>query len=122
MSGTLSQDVPRIHLPSVTMMNPAIRHVGDIWNGRVRLSRLLWREMLVFGTAINLCAMTLTLTLAGLNAPTPWVLLAWLACWPLNAFLCISVWHTAGVQRRPLALSLVAPPLATVWMLVVSVL
>lgn len=104
------------------MTNLAIQHARDIWNGRVRLDRLLWREMLVCGTVLNLCAMGLTLSLAGLNVPTPWVLLAWLACWPLNAFLCISVWHTAGVQRRPLALSLVAPPLATVWMVVVSVL
>jgi hypothetical protein len=84
------------------------------WRGQVPLPRLLWREMLGWGTAINLgfSALALALLAAGVSAgvavavhfaPVPW-----------NLFLVAAVWRHA--QSRAFSRAL-----AAVWLLAMTV-
>ena len=95
-----------------------VRHGRDAWHGRVPLARLCLVDMLIWGTIVNLTTSGISLALLAAGAPVPLVLLVWVACWPLNAFLCLSVWRTAAM--RPGRWSGFAGPFATLWTVAIS--
>jgi len=67
------------------------------WRGDVPAGRILFVDMLVAGTAINLAATFASLMVLGLKFP-PWAAMAVYALpIPYNIFLTISLWRaTAG--------------------------
>lgn len=66
---------------------------ADRWQGRVSLSRLFWRDMVMVGSAINLAAGFVVLMLIaqgvslGLSVALHFLFL------PYNLFLAIAVWR-----------------------------
>jgi hypothetical protein len=65
------------------------------WRGEAPLDRLFWRDMVVFGTLLNLLTTAVALLLLGLKAPLWVVLAAHLSPLPYNIFLLAAVWRTA---------------------------
>ena len=89
------------------------------WSGERPLAALFWRDMLLWGTLINLAATLAGALLLGFKAP------AWLAATvhfsplPWNLFLLAAVWRSAERLRAARAFGWQA--LATVWFLAATV-
>ena len=64
------------------------------WHGETNLQVLLWRDMLVFGTLINLLAGFAALILLTQNVAPIWALSVHLAPVPYNIFLLLSMWRS----------------------------
>ncbi|WP_062215192.1 hypothetical protein [Aureimonas sp. AU20] len=94
--------------------------IDQRWRGHVPLARLLFVDMLVWGTILNLTTTGASLILLAYDAPIWAVIAVWLSSWPCNAFLCLSVWRTADRAKRGV-LPVLAGPLATIWALGISV-
>lgn len=82
------------------------------WNGQVPWPTLFWRDMLGFGTAINLAATLLALVAAIQDAPFGLVALLHFAPLPYNFFLFGALWRA---PRRPA----VAVAVALAWFVAV---
>lgn len=65
------------------------------WHGEVPLGTLFWRDMVGYGTAINIATMLFALLLLGMRAEKPLVLAVYFAAVPYNIFLF------ACLCRRP---------------------
>jgi len=70
-------------------LNPArpIGFLAERWQGTVPSAVLLWRDMIVVGSAVNVAATFLALMLAALGAPIGWVVAVHFAPVPYNVFL-----------------------------------
>lgn len=60
------------------------------------LTQLVWRDMLLIGTAINVLATVLALTLFAARAPTALAAAVHFLPVPFNVFVCLVVWRRAG--------------------------
>lgn len=65
------------------------------WRGEAPLDRLFWRDMVLFGTILNLITTAAAILLLGLKAPMAAVLAVHFSPLPYNIFLFASVWRTA---------------------------
>ncbi len=65
------------------------------WRGEAPLDRLFWRDMVLFGTLLNLLTTAAAILLLGLKAPLAAVLAVHFLPLPYNIFLFASVWRTA---------------------------
>jgi hypothetical protein len=65
------------------------------WRGEAPLDRLFWRDMLLFGTLLNLLTTAAAILLLGFKAPLVVVLAMHFLPLPYNIFLFASVWRTA---------------------------
>jgi hypothetical protein len=65
------------------------------WQGLTPLDRLFWRDMVVFGTAINVASSVVALIQLGLKLPLAAVLAVHFAPVPYNIFLTLAVWRIA---------------------------
>jgi hypothetical protein len=65
------------------------------WRGEAPLDRLFWRDMVLFGTLLNLATTAAALVLLELKFPLPVVLAVHLSPLPYNIFLLAAVWRTA---------------------------
>jgi hypothetical protein len=65
------------------------------WRGEAPLDRLFWRDMLLFGTLLNLLTTAVAIVLLGLKAPMVAVLGVHFLPLPYNIFLFASVWRNA---------------------------
>ncbi len=75
---------------------PGVRYFSDRWNGQVPWSVLLWRDMLGWGTAINLLATALAVVAAIHDAALGLVALLHFAPAPYNFFLFAALWRMPG--------------------------
>ena len=73
------------------------------WRGSVPLGLLLWRDMLLYGTTINVAAAFFGLVLFASNAPTALAATVYFAPVPFNVFLFVALWKTAAGAEEPLA-------------------
>ena len=62
--------------------------------GEVLLATVFWRDMILFGTAINIAAAFTALMLLAAEFSTPVVLSVFFAPMPWNLFLVFSVWRS----------------------------
>jgi hypothetical protein len=69
-------------------------YFGDRWRGRVTWRELLWRDMLVVGTLINLAATLLAIVAAIQGATTAVVALVHFAPLPYNLFLFAALYRS----------------------------
>ncbi len=84
------------------------------WHGQLPLPRLLWREMLGWGTAVNLAFSALALALLAAGLPAWVAVLVHFAPLPWNLFVVGAVW------RHPAA-RLGSRTLAAAWLGVMTV-
>lgn len=63
------------------------------WHGRLPLSQLFWRDMLGFGTLLNLVFLFITLMLYAQRVDPMLAMLVHWVVLPLNVFLVASVWR-----------------------------
>lgn len=92
---------------------------GARWHGHVPLGRLLWPDMLLYGTAINVAAAVVALVLDVQGAPGPVATAAYLAPLPYNLFLLAAVWRRSADAREPWATG--ARVLALGWAIAVKI-
>lgn len=88
------------------------------WHGEVPLGTLLWRDMLLFGTLLNLATSFSAIVLLGLKMPV-WVWFgAYLSPLPYNLFLVIATWKATAAL--PPAQASGARMVALVWLAVAT--
>ena len=71
------------------------------WRGDVPLGQLFWRDMLLFGTSINLAATLVALFVWALGGPTAAGFAIHVSPLPYNAFLLFAVWRSAERAAQP---------------------
>ena len=89
------------------------------WRGDVPLQRLLWRDMLLVGTSINLATTLVALFAWALGGLTAVGFAIHFAPLPYNAFLLCAVWRSAERAAEPGASA--ARIGAVLWMVAASV-
>ncbi len=75
------------------------------WHSKIELGVLFWRDLLYFGTLINLATGLASFIMLTRDIAPAWVLAVHLAPVPYNAFLLLAVWRSR--QTTPV-ISLVA--------------
>jgi hypothetical protein len=85
---------------------PPTHFLARCWRGGVDAPTLLWRHMLLRGTAINLLASLAALALAASGLPLVWAALLHLAPLPWNLFLFAAFWRRRGQRRLSTAVAL----------------
>ena len=84
------------------------------WRGEVDWPTLFWRDMLAYGTVLNIAASFAALMLAALGAPGGAAAALHFAPVPYNAFLFICLWR---LRRRPATVAAAA----ALWLVVMTV-
>lgn len=74
-----------------------------LWSGTEPLHRVVISDLLIGGTLINVVAMTISLALFGLEAPTWLASVVFFCPIPYNLFLVFVVWKTGEVSGSPWA-------------------
>lgn len=96
------------------LLGPVAGHFGRLWRAESPLWRVVLVDMLLIGTALNLCAVGLSLTLIANDAPDWSVLAAFLTPLPYNIFLCVAVWRASSTVHAVVTTG--ARALAIVWL------
>ena len=73
-----------------------MRFLHDRLNHRVPLKTLFWRDMVLWGTALNLIFLGIALAMAANGFPAWQALLVFLLPLPYNVFVWHCVWTGAG--------------------------
>jgi hypothetical protein len=66
------------------------------WRGQAPLETVFWRDMIMFGTALNAVTTLGAIGLLIADAPTALALLVFFSPLPVNLFLFFSVWRSAA--------------------------
>ena len=74
------------------------------WRGSVPLGQLFWKDMLIYGTTINVAAALLGLLLFAWDAPTALAATVYFAPLPYNVFLFAALWKSSAVADETWAL------------------
>lgn len=90
------------------------------WQRRIPLGLLFWRDMMLFGSLLNLAAAFAGLMALGLKAELAVALAVFNAPLPYNLFLVGAVWRTAELVDKARASTARAG--ALVWLAVITVL
>ena len=69
------------------------RYFSVRWRAEVPFTRLFWRDLLVWGSLLNLSVLIAGLMLIAKGYPTQWALVAHLLILPYNLFLVLSIWR-----------------------------
>jgi hypothetical protein len=75
------------------------------WQGEAPLRQVFWEEMLFAGTALNVATTLLALFLISAKAPVALAVVVFFATLPLNCFLVVAVWRSAGAASATTALA-----------------
>jgi hypothetical protein len=100
-------------------VSPARALIGyfrRLWSGELPLSRVLWTDMLIIGTLVNIVALIASLVLFAAAAPLILSVAVFLLHIPYNILLLQGVWRSA--DREEPAWSWTARVIALVWFLV----
>jgi len=84
------------------------------WRREVPLDRLLWVDMILVGTMINLATTFVALMMLGFKAPTIVAIGTHFAALPYNAFLFAAAWRTA--DRVDAVRAMTARAIAAAWL------
>ena len=80
----------------------ALRLIGrffvERWHCRVPATRVVWVDILLTGTLLNLLSAATVLTLLNYRVATVWVLAAYALALPYNLFLFRAAWHAADAS------------------------
>jgi len=90
------------------------------WRRQLPLSLLFWRDMIVFGSALNLAAAFAGLMALGFKADLLVAMLVFHAPLPYNIFIVGAIWRTADLTDAATAST--ARLGAAVWLLAVTIL
>ncbi len=94
--------------------DPQPGYLARRWRGQQPLPTLLWRDMLVWGTAINLAFSAAALVMLAAGAPSSLAVLVHFAPLPWNLFIVAAVW------RHPLCAT-GSRLLAAAWLVVMTI-
>ncbi|GLQ57216.1 hypothetical protein [Devosia nitrariae] len=83
--------------------------------GTAPLAIVFWRDMVAIGSGLVLLSLALVVVLALNNAPTAWIVIAYVANWPYCVFATFAVWK-ASLQSSPVQRGL-ARLAALAWLL-----
>jgi hypothetical protein len=86
------------------------------WRGRVSLDRLLWLDMILVGTALNLATTFVALMMLGFKAPTVVAVATHFAALPYNFFVVAAIWRKTNGMAAGYAMT--ARGIALAWFLV----
>jgi hypothetical protein len=89
------------------------------WRGEVPLGVLLWRDMVVAGTALNILSGLAGIVLIASGAPPAIAYTVYFGLVPWNVFLFLCVWRTA--ERVTPSEAMLARMVAGVWLVAVIV-
>lgn len=89
------------------------------WRADVPLGRILWRDMLLVGTAINVLSGLAGLMLFAYEAPTALATGVYFSPLPYNLFLYSALWRTA--DRTPGSFATLARVLGLGWLVAATV-
>ena len=84
------------------------------WRGEVELETVFLRDMLLLGSGITIAAALAAWGLRGAEAPAVLPLAVCLLPVPLDMFLFVAVWRSAGREGGPVAMS--ARVIAVMWL------
>src|SRR5688572_24771888 len=88
------------------------------WRGEVPLSTVLWRDMILVGTALNLLASLAAVGLLIAGASTIMALMVHFGPVPWNVFLFLIVWRCSAFAGTE---ALLARLTAVIWLVAVTV-
>lgn len=83
----------------MNVLRAAARFFGSRWRAEVPVRRIMWHDMLVVGTGLNLLASFVALALGARRAPIEVVAAVHFVTLPYNAFLFAAVWRNAPGAR-----------------------
>lgn len=89
------------------------------WHGQVPLSRLLWWDVAVIGTLVNVATTFAALALLAMKGSTAAALAVHFSALPYNLFLLLAVWRTA--EKTTPATAWLVQLGATAWLLLVVI-
>lgn len=64
--------------------------------GTAPLGIVFWRDMVVIGSILVLASLALIAVLALNDAPTPWIVFAYVSNWPYSFWAIFAVWKASG--------------------------
>lgn len=71
------------------------------WRGEARLATIVWRDMVLVGTILNLTVALISLLMLGLKAPLWLGLGLYFAPLPYNLLLLLAAWRAAHRRDEP---------------------
>lgn len=83
------------------------------WQGEAPLGKVFWDDMLLVGTAVNVATTLLAMFLFSTAAPVALAVTIFFVPLPLNFFLAVAVWRSAGAA--PAATAFAARMAAIAW-------
>jgi hypothetical protein len=89
------------------------------WRGEVPLSIVLWRDMILVGTALNIMTGMAAIVLLASGASAALALAVHFALAPWNVFLFLVTWRVS--EKISLPEALIARAIAIIWLVVVVV-
>jgi hypothetical protein len=83
----------------------ARRYFSERWRARIPFRDLFWRDLVIWGTLLNLLFTFLGLMLIAQGYPSSWAVVSYLLVLPYNLFLVIAVlrWPGANVSYKIVA-------------------
>jgi hypothetical protein len=101
--------------PPESLPRSPIAYLGAMWRGEVPLSQVVWRDMVLVGTVLNIVAMGLAFLVVVLGASmTAFIAIHFLPV-PYNIFLVAAVWRSA--ERAPVDQAWAARIGSVAWLL-----
>ena len=91
-----------------------IRYFRDLCTGALPLKRVLWLDMLVVGTLVNLASLVTMLMLFVAHAPTAAAFAVFLAPIPYNVALFVGVWRSSLKEKEDWGFF--ARAIASIWL------
>ena len=104
--------------PVAAPLSP-LAYLRALWRGDVPLPQVVWRDMVLVGTVVNIVAMGLAFLAVALGASTMTGIAIHLLPAPYNIFLVVAVWRSA--ERAPADQAWAARLGSLVWLLVAFV-
>jgi len=77
----------------------SLRFFSERWEARIPFQELFWRDLLVFGTSLNVLVTFVGLLLIAQGYPSYWAVIAHLLVLPYNLFLVLSVLRWPNVRH-----------------------
>jgi hypothetical protein len=111
-------EVPPETAPVAAPRSP-IAYPGALWRGELPLSLVLWRDMALVGTVVNIAAMGAAFFAIALGASMMTFIVIHFLPVPYNIFLVAAVWRAA--ERAPAEQAWMARIVSVLWLFVAFV-
>ena len=76
----------------------SLRFFSERWEARIPFQKLFWRDLLVFGTGVNVLVTFVGLMLIAQGYPPYWAVITHLLVLPYNMFLVLAVLRWPNVR------------------------